>query len=113
MAPWSFAQARTLVDLGPLLICIALTVVLIWRRWPLIYILYMLGVLYTAVSNPMIHNQYPLAAAGRYLLPSIPIFLLLARWTRTRPALQTALVGGGFALQALFIAYFLNAGWLI
>ncbi|HLZ24405.1 MAG TPA: hypothetical protein VKQ30_20005 [Ktedonobacterales bacterium] len=113
MVPWSFAQVRTLVDLAPLLICIALTVVLIRQRWPLVYILYMFGVLYTAVSNPMIHNLYPLAAAGRYLLPAVPIFLLLARWTRTRPALQTALVGGGFALQALFIAYFLNGGWLI
>jgi hypothetical protein len=113
MAPWSFAQARTLVDLVPLLICIALTAVMIRRRWPGIYILYMLGVLYTAVSNPMVHNLYPLAAAGRYLLPAVPVFLLLAHWTRTRPALQAALVAGGFALQALFTAYFLNGGWLI
>lgn len=113
MAPWSFPQARTLVDLAPLLICIALTVALIRLRWPVVYVLYMLGALYTAVSNPMIHNMYPLAAAGRYLLPAIPAFLLLGRWTRTRPALQLALLGGGFALQALYIAYFLNGGWLI
>ncbi|MGH2515846.1 MAG: hypothetical protein ACRDHP_09340, partial [Ktedonobacterales bacterium] len=113
MPHWSFEQARTLVDLVPLLACIALTAVMIRLRWPGIYILYMLGVLYTAVSNPMIHNLYPLAAAGRYLLPAIPAFLLLARWSRAHPALQTALVTGGFALQALFIAYFLNGGWLI
>lgn len=113
MSAWSFGQARTLVDLGPLLICLALTVVLIRQRWSLTYVLYMLGVLYTAVSNPMIHNLYPLAAAGRYLLPAIPIFLLLGRWARTHPALQAALVGSGFALQTILIAYFLNGGWLI
>ncbi|HLJ81126.1 MAG TPA: hypothetical protein VKT52_06565 [Ktedonobacterales bacterium] len=113
MVPWSFAQARTLVDLAPLLVCIALTAVLIYQRWPVAYILYMLGVLYTAVSNPMVQNTYPLAAAGRYLLPAIPAFLLLARWTRTRPALRTALVGGGFAVQAILVTYFLHGGWLI
>lgn len=113
MPPWSFEQARTLLDLVPLLAGIALTVVLFRLRWPALYILYMLGVLYTAVSNPMVHNLYPLAAAGRYLLPAVPVFLLLARWCRAHPALQTLLVTGGFALQALFIAYFLNGGWLI
>lgn len=113
MVPWSFAQARTLVDLAPLLIFIALTAVLIYQRWPVAYILYMLGVLYTAVSNPMVHNTYPLAAAGRYLLPAIPAFLLLARWTRTRPALRAAVVGGGFAVQAILVMYFLHGGWLI
>lgn len=113
MPAWSFEQARTLVDLGPLLICLALTLVLIRQRWPATYLLYMLGVLYTAVSDLKVTNLYPLAAAGRYLLPAIPIFLLLGRWTRTRPALQAGIVAGGFALQTLFIAYFINGGWLI
>lgn len=113
MPAWSFGQARTLVDLGPLLICLALTLVLIRQRWSLTYVLYMLGVLYTAVSDPKVTNQFPLAAAGRYLLPAIPIFLLLGRWTRTRPALRAGIVAGGFALQTIFSAYFLNGGWLI
>jgi hypothetical protein len=41
------------------------------------------------------------------------MFLLLGRWIRARPALDTLIVGGGFALQAIFTAYFLTGGYLI
>ena len=58
-------------------------------------------------------NGIPLAAAGRYLLPAMPLFLLLGRWVRRWPTLDTLLIGGGFALQAIFTAYFLTGGYVI
>ena len=47
------------------------------------------------------------------MLPAAPIFLLLGRWVRRRPSVDTLTIGGGFALQALFTAYFLTGGYLI
>jgi hypothetical protein len=35
------------------------------------------------------------------------------RWMRSRPALETLIVGGGFALQGIFTVYFLTGGYLI
>lgn len=109
---WSPFEARIWVDALPVACIAALTLANLRRLTPS-FALFMLGVLWVALATPTLDNGIPLAAAGRYLLPSIPIFLLLGRWSRSRPALDALLVGGGFALQALFTAYFLTGGYLI
>jgi hypothetical protein len=110
--PLSLSAARIWLDALPV---IAILVLTLWnlRRMPPAFAFFMLGLLYVALSAPKADNGIPLAAAGRYLLPSVPIFLLLGRWTRRSPALDTIVVSGGFALQALFTAFFLTGGYLI
>lgn len=82
------------------------------RKLPFLYTLYMLGLLYLQLTVP-IPRQYELVgSAARYLLPSVPVFLLLARWMERRPWLELLLVGGGFLLQALFALLFINGYWI-
>jgi hypothetical protein len=109
---WGFVQGRMLVDELPVVVCAVLTI-FIARRLPLTYTLLMLGVLFTSVATPVVHGQFPFAAAGRYLLPAIPVYLLLGNWMGRRPWLDQLLVGGGMALQAILIVYFLNGGLLV
>jgi hypothetical protein len=110
--PLSLSAARIWLDALPVVAILALT---LWnlRRMPPAFAFFMLGLLYLALSAPKADNGIPLAAAGRYLLPSVPIFLLLGHWIRRSPALDTIVVCGGFALQALFTAFFLTGGYLI
>jgi hypothetical protein len=109
---WGFVRARMLVDELPVVVFAVLTF-FIARRLPLTYTLLMLGVLFTSVATPVVHGQFPFAAAGRYLLPAIPVYLLLGSWMRRRPWLDQLIVGGGMALQAILIVFFLNGGLLV
>jgi hypothetical protein len=109
---WGFVRARMLVEELPVVIFAFLTFV-IARRLPLTYTLLMLGVLFTSVATPVVHGQFPFEAAGRYLLPALPVYLLLGRWVQRRPWLDQLIVGGGMALQAILIVFFLNGGLLI
>jgi hypothetical protein len=111
---WSFPQARNLVDLGPLLLMLLLTFCAI-RRMPVSFTLYMLGLLLLTLISPvkMGPGLSEFDAAGRYLLLSVPIFLLLGRWSSRFVWVEMLLVGGGFVLQAVFATYYLTGGWLI
>lgn len=110
--PWSTDQVRMLLDLVPVVVFAALTIPLA-RKLPVLYTLYMLGVLVTSVSSPIVDYVFPFDGAGRYLLPSIPIFLLLGIWAQRRPWLDSLATGGGFALQAILATYFILGGALI
>lgn len=110
--PWSAYKVRILLDYVPIGLFAVLTVALA-RRLPMLYTLFMLGVLVTSVSSPMVGYIYPFDGAGRYLLPSIPIFLLLGMWAKRHPSLDTLLTGGGFALQVILATYFIMGNWLI
>lgn len=109
---WSYWQARTLVDLAPLLIVLALAVV-VAKRMPVAFTLYLAAVLYLAISAPIPHRPDIFASAGRYMLAAAPIFLLLGRWTKGRPWLDLLLVSGGFMVQALLAASFLTGYWIV
>lgn len=110
--PWGFDHARMLVDELPVVVFAVLTF-FIARRLPLTYTLLMLGVLFTSVATPVVHFSLPFVAAGRYLLPALPVYLLLGNWVRRRPWLDQLVVGGGMALQAILIVFFLNGGLLV
>ncbi len=109
---WSPRDARLWVDALPLLV-IAVVALIGVRKVPFSFTLYMACLLVVSLISPKTDNGIPLAAVGRYLLPAVPVFLLLGRWIRTRPSLDTLIVGGGFALQAVFTVYFLTGGYMI
>ncbi|HEV2459604.1 MAG TPA: hypothetical protein VGS80_14705 [Ktedonobacterales bacterium] len=113
LTPLSFYQVRDLVDDVPIVL-FALVTLIVVRRQPFAFTLYMAGLLYLAVATPVMVSRYPdmFQSAGRFLLAAIPLFLVLGRWTRGRPALDLLLVGGGFLLQAVLAAFFLTGGWL-
>ena len=112
---WSYLQARAFLDLIPILFCTGILVLNIRHRWlPASFALYAGGLIYLSIASPIPSLTFdPAVAAGRYLLPALPIVLLLARWSTYRPQLDTALVTGGFAFQAVLAVYWLQGGWII
>jgi hypothetical protein len=101
LPPWSYGQAQIALDLGAVFVFATLTI-LAARQLPFAFTLYMAGLLSLAVASPTIFagNANIFSSAGRYLIPSAPIFLLLSRWVAKRPALASLLVDGGFLVQA-------------
>lgn len=114
LTPGSFQQARVLVDDIPLLFVLGFTLVTI-RRIPASYSLYLAGLLLLILTSPVVGAGFPHAfvSAGRYLLAAFPVYLTLAQWCKRYPWLETVLVSGGFAVQALLVAFVLNGGWLV
>jgi hypothetical protein len=109
---WTYDQARSLVDLGPVLIFGALTVAGM-RRLPVSLTLYMLALLALIVSSPRPDRLGFFVSAGRYLIAAVPAFLLLGRWAARRPWLDILLVSAGFLMQAVFALFFLAGGWMV
>jgi hypothetical protein len=112
---WTYWRARQWLDLGPVLIFGALTIAGL-RHLPFAFTLYMLGLLYLTVAQPVVVNPgYPdmLMSAGRFLVAAAPAFLLVGQWIERRPWLDLLVVSGGFMLQAVFAASFLAYGWIL
>ncbi|HEV7129792.1 MAG TPA: hypothetical protein VGN32_20335 [Ktedonobacterales bacterium] len=110
----SFVHARILVDTLP--VCaIALICVVGWRTRPAAMSLYLVGLILLTLSSPIVGAQFPdaIAGAGRFMLAAAPAWLDLGRWSVRSPWLDTLLVSGGFAVQALLVAFVLTGGWLI
>lgn len=112
--PNSVAQARVLIDLAPVLIVLIVTLVTL-RRQPVAFTLLNAGVLLLSLSAPEVNVIFPdaLAAAGRQMLVALPVFLAIGGAAKRYPWLDSLLMGGGFALQAVFIIYIFNGGWII
>jgi Mannosyltransferase (PIG-V) len=108
---WSYWQSRQLVDLAPVLIFGALTMLTI-RRMPFAFTIYMAELVYLTIGSPAT-GEVPLVSSGRFLVVAFPMFVILAHWARTRPWLEYLLVGGGFLLQAVFAYFFLQGHWLV
>ncbi len=77
--------------------------------------LLLIGFLLVCITVPVVGTQFPEAfvSAGRYLLPAIPVYLVVMRQIRRFPWLESVLLGGGFALQGLLTAFVLTSGWLV
>ena len=109
---WTPGQLMLLLEGGLWAGAVVATLVLI-RRVPFSFTLYMAGLLLLCVISPPgpdWHN--PISGTGRFLTAAIPLFVGLAGLLRTRPGLQTGLIGGGVLLQGLLVATFLTGGWL-
>ncbi len=102
----TYWQARVLLDLLPVLAFAAITLIVI-RRTPLAFTLYMAGLLFLCVSAPVNNVPDPWVSAGRYLVAAAPVFLTVARWLRGRPALDTAVVSAATLVQAACLIAFL------
>lgn len=77
------------------------------RRMPLTYTLLVLGLLYMATALPIPELPDLLWGAGRYMAGALPVYLIIARWTSGRPALDSILFGAGLMVQGvLTIALF-------
>lgn len=113
--PWTYWQARTLLDFAPLVIFFVVTLVAA-RRQPVAFTLFMLGLFYLSVTAPLLdtlHYYDPFISTGRFMCVAAPVFITLGRWMTRRPWLEQLIVGGGFMLQALLMIYFLRSGRLI
>jgi hypothetical protein len=108
----SYEQARSLVDLAPLALFLVLTIILA-RRQPVLYTLYMVGLLALILASPRPDRLGYFVSAGRYLCAALPIFFWLGRWSETRPWLFMLLTSAGFLLQATLATVFLSGGWLV
>jgi hypothetical protein len=111
LAP-SYEQARALVDLAPLAIFLILAIILA-RRQPVMYTLYLAGLLALILVSWRPDRLGNFVAAGRYLCAALPIFFWLGRWSETRPWLFLLLTSVGFLLQATLATVFLTGGWLV
>jgi hypothetical protein len=111
-AIWGYNQARSLVDLAPVIIFAALTMIGA-RRLPPAYTLYMVGLLILIVISPRPHRLGLFVSAGRYLIAAVPIFILLGSWARRYPWFDMLMISCGFLLQAVLAAYFLAGGWIV
>lgn len=93
------------IDAGSLIVFTILALAGV-RRLPFMYTLYMFTTIYLLASVPVPHHPQVVTSSARYMIGSIPVFLLLSWWAKRRPWLEMLLVGGGFLIQALFaIAY--------
>lgn len=99
------------VDLA-LIIGSALIIIVAVRQVPLSYTLYMVGFLYLITAAPFIYDRDIFTGTPRYLASAIPIFLILAQWSGTRPWLEKSLIAGGFMLQAVFTVGFFNFSYI-
>jgi hypothetical protein len=110
----SFYQARFFVDLIPLIVFFLISIVSI-RSWPFSYTLFMVVLFWMSTTQPTINGSFPfpLMSVSRYLLVSVPCLLVIARFIKRWPWLDHALISGGFMFQALFLAFYLNGGWIV
>lgn len=114
---WSFMQFHNMTDFIPLVVMMILTIVLSIRQ-PFAFTLYMAALLYLTVASP---QPVPspgepwvwYMSAGRYLLPSLPIWLALGRWSGRHATLETLIVYGGVLLQAVCVTQFLLGRWMV
>lgn len=105
-------QAHISFDLGLVLICSVLTLVMMLQRAPVAFSLYMVGLVLLCMMSPIPTGPDIYVSAGRYLLASAPLYLMLGRWAR-RPWLDTLLLCGGFLVQGALAAQFLTGAWII
>jgi hypothetical protein len=114
MPAWSYPHMRQLVDIVPLAVCFVVSLVMI-KRIPFAYSLYSLGAVAVCLATPSLTAIFPdvYVSAGRYMLVTIPFFMIVGRWTRNHLWLETILIQGGWAFQAVMLIFLFNGGWLV
>lgn len=108
---WGYWQLLILLDLG-LFIGFALVTVLAARRLPISLTLFSAGLLALSFASPARDYVDVLTGTDRFLTGAVPVFLVLAIWSDTRPNFQLGLLSTGFLLQAALAVFYLSGGWL-
>ncbi len=111
---WSYVKVRELVDIVPMVMCLVVAICTLGRI-PFAYSLYLLGTAYVILSAPSITALFPdvYTGAGRYVAVAIPLFMIVGRWTRSHPWLETLLIQGGWAIQTMLLIFLFHGGWLV
>jgi hypothetical protein len=115
LRPLSLTQDKKLVDYIAIFTVLALTAALA-RRQPVSFTLYLAGMLYLTLASPFVisasQHYAVFLSASRYMLPAIPLYLAIGRWSLGSPWLARVAFVGCLALQAVFAVYFLHGGWV-
>ena len=89
--------------------------VILARRQPVSFTLYMAGLLLFCVLAPTVSPYFhnPISGTGRFLTAAAPLFVGLAGWLRRDSSSMglTLLIGGGVMIQGTLTAYFLSGGF--
>jgi hypothetical protein len=98
------------------LLCLAAAtgaVIALFRRMPVMYTLYMVGLIYLCIAQPASPPALQVfQGPGRYLMASIPLFPVLGRILERHQRWRVALICVGLALQA-YLAFLFVTGRLI
>jgi hypothetical protein len=109
--PLGAAEAHLLLNVVPLAICLIVVAVSI-RRMPFAFTLFVLGLCYISVSAPVPRTPELIESTSRFLLAAAPVFLVIGRWTVTRPALSHLWVASGFLVQGGLLIFFFAGRWI-
>jgi hypothetical protein len=114
-APRAGYDELTIVLDAGMWVSVAVFTIVLARRQPVSFTLYMAGLLLFCVLaptlSPFIHN--PISGAGRFLTTAAPLFVGLAGWLRRDSSMGLALlIGGGVMIQGILTAYFLAGGFV-
>lgn len=84
-------------------------VIALFRRMPVMYTLYMAGLIYLCIAQPATPSALQVyQGPGRYLMASIPLFPVLGRALERHPRWRVALICVGLALQAYLAIHFVT-----
>jgi len=109
--PLGAAEAHLLLNVVPLAICLVVVAVSV-RRMPFAFTLFVLGLAYISVSAPVLKTPELIESTSRFLLAAAPVFLVIGRWTVTRPALGYLWVASGFLVQGGLLTFFFAGRWI-
>jgi Gpi18-like mannosyltransferase len=108
-------RAHMLLDIIPAIVCVAMLVIM-WKRWPLAWTLYVAFALLLMLITPVTDatGQYALISAGRYTYAAVPVLLASATYLQRlpRPAIA-GLLAASFALQIGLLWFVLHGGWIV
>jgi hypothetical protein len=109
--PLGAAEAHLLLNVVPLAICLVVVAVSI-RRMPFAFTLFVLGLCYVSVSAPVLRTPELIESTSRFLLAAAPVFLVIGRWTATRPALGHLWAATGLLVQGGLLTFFFAGRWI-
>jgi hypothetical protein len=108
-------RLHMLLDVIPVLVCVVV-LVLMARRWPLAWTLYVAFALLLMLITPVTSatGQYALISAGRYTYAAVPVLLALGQWLERLPrAAATGALVASFGLQIGLTVFVLHGGWIV
>lgn len=106
----SAMQARVALDLAPILVGVALTLIAA-RRAPVAFTLYLAALLYLITSEPLNYVDV-FVSGGRYMIAAVPLFVIVAGWLKRSEWALNMLWWSGAFIQAILAIFFLRHGWM-
>ena len=104
---WNHVEAKVLITVLAVVAMLAVTLLGL-RTAPFAFTLYMLGLLLLCVASPALSYYNALGSAGRFLVVSVPAFLLVGSWVARRPGREFPGFGLLLAVQTLLAAAYLS-----